>query len=29
MLTKLKVYDGVEHPHAGQAPQPYEREEVS
>jgi large subunit ribosomal protein L13 len=29
MITKLKVYDGAEHPHAGQAPQPYKREEVS
>jgi large subunit ribosomal protein L13 len=29
MITKLKVYDGAEHPHVGQAPQPYKREEVS
>ena len=29
MLTKLKVYDGAEHPHIGQNPQPYVREEVS
>jgi large subunit ribosomal protein L13 len=29
MLTKLKVYDGAEHPHVGQNPQPYTREEVS
>src|ERR1051325_2014555 len=29
MFTKLKVYDGAEHPHVGQNPQPYVREEVS
>lgn len=29
MLDKLKVYDGPEHPHTGQNPQPYTREEAS
>jgi large subunit ribosomal protein L13 len=29
MLTKLKVYDGAEHPHVGQNPQPFTRVEVS
>ena len=29
MITKLKVYDGAEHPHVGQQPQPYSREERS
>lgn len=29
MIDKLKVYDGPEHPHTGQSPEPYTREEVS
>lgn len=29
MIDKLKVYEGAEHPHVGQNPQPYKREEAS
>jgi large subunit ribosomal protein L13 len=29
MLDKLKVYDGPEHKHEGQNPQPYTREEIT
>ncbi|MDY5584622.1 MAG: 50S ribosomal protein L13 [Arcanobacterium sp.] len=28
-LTKLKVYRGVEHPHAAQQPEPYELKQVA
>ncbi|OYN89098.1 50S ribosomal protein L13 [Parenemella sanctibonifatiensis] len=29
LITKLKVYDGAEHPHAAQKPQPYEITQVA
>ncbi|MCA1831638.1 MAG: 50S ribosomal protein L13 [Actinomycetota bacterium] len=29
MLDKLKVYDGPEHKHVGQNPQPYKREDIT
>ena len=29
MAKKLKVYDGPEHPHASQVPQPYQPKELS